>query len=246
MQNRGRTWTKMTVMACTLGLALTVGAGALVAQTNGDAEFSHPITWKNGPPLYFSIDDGPANTCGSLEISRNGGAWTSAPGWICTNSSGDATKGPWYWADQTGDETAEAYILWPDATFTNTDVHIWDVQRPTVAISSSCTGGPPSCWSGTASDGIWGACFDSSWAFVWSRFYDVTAARYYDSGTGAYSSIGWVSYYGSFTSLPSCSPGWLVTAPPSGAHVSGHSYEWTVTVFDGGQSSLPAVYTFTY
>lgn len=244
------TWRIRRVVACTLGLALTVGAGALVAQTNGDAEFSRPINWKNDPPLYFSVTGGPANTCGSLEISRNGGAWTSTPGWICTGSSGAATKGPWYWKDQADDETAEAFIRWPNGDRTDTDVHIWDVQRPTVGISGTCFSlNPlPACWQGTASDGIWGACFDSSnWVFVWSSFRHVNAGRYYDFSTGAYDASSELTTDGSFAGLPSCTPAWSGgSTPPASAHQAGHLYEWKVYVYDGGQLSAPATFSFYY
>lgn len=225
---------------------------ALPAGATGTGEFNFPIHWDHTPPLYYTVTGGPANTCGDLVIQRNGGAWTRTTGWLCTDAAGGAVKGPWYWADQPGDETAEAYIEWPDGSQTTRDVHIWDIQRPTVGIHSWCsTLDPatalPSCFAGTAYDGVWGACFDASWSFVWTSYKEIPSNDYYDPATGAYDSLGERTVSGSFSGLPGCQPGWTAgVVPPPSAHRPGYLYEWKVYVYDGGALSAPATYSFYY
>lgn len=213
--------------------------------SNGSTAFTPPINWCQSFPstsLTFTVDGGPANTCGELNVERNG-TWEFTGNWLCTDGNGDATKGPWYCSGQSGDETAEAFIRWPDDTATSSDWHIWDLTCSTVKIDSGCLGSSPACWSGDASDPSNGACYDSSWALVYSRFYDATAGRYYLSGSYGSTSEAWL--YGSFSGLPSCAPSWSTPYPPAGAHTSGHLYVWTVCAWDG-QCQVCDSHSFTY
>ncbi len=75
---------------------------------SGTADFDPDINWQHSPPLYFTITGGPPNTCGALWVKRNAGTFTSSgfgsngTGWLCTDGSGNATKGPWYYNNQQG------------------------------------------------------------------------------------------------------------------------------------------------
>lgn len=62
---------------------------------------------------------------------RNGSTLI-APGWICTDANGNATKGPWTWANTPSDQTHRyVTIWWPDGTQTLPfKDHIWDKSCP--------------------------------------------------------------------------------------------------------------------
>jgi hypothetical protein len=230
---------KFALAISPLLLFLTTG----IASANGSAYFNYTINWPQTPDLYFTVAAGPASTCGDLVINRNG-TTTTTPGWLCTDGSGNSTKGPWSWANQANDETASAYILWPNGTTTNVASHIWDKSAPTATNSSSGT--PPTSYSGTGSDTTYGACFNSNWSTVISSFEDLTTGLFWLSGLSSYSAstptrcrpaTGCPTPHvtGTLSGMPSCSVTWSTDFPPTSAYVSGHSYLWTTCVFDGGQ-----------
>lgn len=218
--------------------------GGVAEQANGVGFFDPAINWPSSPPLYYYVNNGPPNTCGDLHIQRNNGSWQVTPGWLCTNGTGFAQKGPWLWSSQTGDETAEAYVQWPNGTETTHDWHIWDVNPPSVSLDASCLGSPPSCWRGTASDPPFGACFHPSWSYVWSYFLNVTTGGYWSSVTDSYAHPQ-TAFYGPSSTLTSCTPPWSTPFPSWYAHTQGHTYRWTVCVWDGGQSGCTDHF-FTY
>ncbi|HEX4964338.1 MAG TPA: hypothetical protein VF173_26200 [Thermoanaerobaculia bacterium] len=232
-----------TILALT-ALLLVFATG--MASATGSAYFNYPINWPSTPDLYFSVAGGPASTCGDLVINRNG-VNSTTPGWLCTDASGNATKGPWSWAGQANDETASAYIAWPGGSSTNVATHVWDKTAPTAAITSPFGAGPtPGSYYGTGSDTTWGACFNASWATVTSTFKDLTSGLYWTPFVSGYSAAvtrcrpatgvcDIPTVDGALSGMPSCSVTWNTTFPPPSAHTTGHNYLWTTCVFDGGQ-----------
>ncbi|HKI06185.1 MAG TPA: hypothetical protein VKK31_29680 [Thermoanaerobaculia bacterium] len=198
----------------------------------GTGQFSLHINHaylNGGTPLYYYVTGGPASTCGELNSYRNN-SWIFGPGWLCTNGSGSATKGPWYSAP-TDQKDDPSFIRWPDNSTTTSDWHIWDKTCPTVSSSS-----PPLAWNGTATDGAFGTCFTSS---------SPVEAYYQDRTTGFY----WTPTSGGFnqtranakvtcmiSNVPSCNATWTCpTAPlPSGLF---HQYMFTACTRDGGCGS---------
>jgi hypothetical protein len=217
--------------------ALTASALALpgASWATGVGYFSSEINWWWSSDLYYSVAGGPASTCGALWAYRNGGPWTETPGWLCTDSSGNSTKGPWSWANQNGDEEAWAYIQWPDGSSTTTAHHIWDKTAPSVSpIPTPPPGSPPSSLAGTANDGAYGAGFDARWASCSTTFQDLTTGLYWTPGASAYSTTR-TSVACSISGMPSRSITWNAPQiPPSSAHTVGHCYEWQVCLYDGG------------
>lgn len=207
------------------------GFQAIPILKTGSANFDPQINWSWNPTLYYRVT-GPANTYGDSVVKRNGGSWETTPGWLLTDGSGNATKGPWSWYSDTADEYAEAYIRWQsDWSTTNTDWHIWDRNCPSISRTSP-GGSPPLSLQGTATDGSNGACFNANWSSSWASFRDTTNGQYWNGSS--YSSPG-AYYFGCFISgMPSCSVGWSCAVPPSTAHVSGRCYEWEACIYDGG------------
>jgi hypothetical protein len=208
--------------------------------------FNHDINWWHTSDLYYSVAGCPANTCGDLWTYRNGGGWQETQGWLCTDGSGNATKGPWTYAGQSGDETAYAYIEFPSTT-TNVSSHIWDKTAPSVYITSSW-GAPPSSFYGSANDAAWGAGFDSSWASCLMAF------EHYDSGTstykywtptsgGTYSTTTNIYVPCTISGMPSLNVTWSggSSIPGTSAHQSGECYTWYVWLYDGGQWGSNAI-----
>ncbi len=62
--------------------------------SGGYAYFSNGIFDSRFSSYTYNVYGAPPNVCGTLHIVRNGNA-ESTPSWICTNGSGQATKGPW-------------------------------------------------------------------------------------------------------------------------------------------------------
>jgi hypothetical protein len=202
----------------------------------GSAYFSHDVNWWWSSDLYFSVAGAPANTCGDLWGWRNGSGYQlEAAGWICTNSLGQATKGPWSFSSQSDDETAFAFIDWGTCT-SNEAKHIWDVNGPTVDITSSV----PGTFSGTASDDSWGAGFDADWAVCYGLYYDATLGKWWDPNTGSYSSSSSIYVPCSFSGMPSLNVTWSASNKPT-SHTGGHSYYWEVWVNDGGNWAYDSV-----
>jgi hypothetical protein len=210
----------------------------------GLAKYVPPINWQGSADLYFEVDGGQASVCGDLYISRNYGSYSMINDYVCTDGNGDETMGPWYYANQVGDEDACAYVVWPNTTSTNTTCHIWDTTAPTVAITSSNGPPAPTTFSGTANDGSYGSGFSSAWGTAngggssgcYMYFYNLTTGWYYCPGSG---------YGAQFPCAPSCTlsgmPSRSVTwsapsgsLPPGYAHVSGQCYEWGVSISDNG------------
>jgi hypothetical protein len=223
-----------TSMARTAGLSGTGGRQDFVeAVTVGSGVFSGNInfTVTPSPALYYTVTGGPASTCGELNTYRNN-SWLFGPNWLCTNASGYAQKGPWTSApsDQTDNPS---FIRWPDGSSTTNDWHIWDTTCPVVAVTST----PPGAWSGTATDGVLGACFRSGYAGLSSKFLNVTTNQYWDSTYGYTWPVE--KYWGGILhGMPTCNTTWAqsfpYTLPPASAHVVGNRYRWTVCISDGG------------
>lgn len=199
----------------------------------GSAQYNYPINWSTTPNLYYIISGAPSNTCGDLLVSRNGGAYTRTAGWVCTDATGGATKGPWTWSSQTGDETALSYIEWPSGSTTNTAKHIWDVTCP-MTTPTSGTGTPPTSFSGTATAGAWSAGFNSSWSSCVAYFEDVTTGKFWTPSAGAYSQTTAIAVPCTISGMPSVSVTWSSPQiPPPSAHTTGQCYSWWAYVNDG-------------
>lgn len=237
---RGKLSLPILAFAAVLILQLEIGW----AQTCGSAYFSDEINWEQNPTLYYTVAGAPASTCGDVWVSRNGGAYQETAGWICTDGSGNATKGPWYHGDQADDETAYAFVEWVTSSgtcYSPTKKHIWDVGPPTAQVTSSC----PSSFSGTASDEAWGAGFHSDWDACWGAYYNSTTNRWWHPSTGSYSETETVIIGCTCSGMPSMNITWSCSSKPS-SHVSGHNYTWYAWVWDIGQMSAPATCSFTY
>lgn len=216
-------------------IALIVQAQAGQAAVCGDAYFNHSIDWPSTSALYYSVAGAPASTCGSLWASRNGSAFQqdAGVGWICTDASGNATKGPW--TSNPDDETASVYIDWGTCT-SPIRQHIWDVGPPTATVTSSC----PSVFSGNAADEAWGAGFNSSWASCEGEFRNLTSGKWWNPSTGAYDSNSRIYVACTCSGMPSLNITWSCSSKPSsGSHVAGNSYTWYAWVYDGEQFNSP-------
>ena len=210
--------------------ALILHLSSASATICGDTSFNHDINWAWTSDLYYTIVGSPANTCGDLWADRGNGWQLEAVGWACTNSLGQAIKGPWSHSNQATDEIANVLIDWGTCT-SDVEDHIWDVNPPTVVITSN----PPSAFSGTATDAAAG--FSASWAACWASFYDATSSKYWDSATDAYTSSSYKEYACGIFGMPTRNTTWSATQRPgsgAGSHTSGHQYYWTVWVYDGG------------
>ena len=211
-------------------IALIVSFGPAWATQCGDAYFNDDVTWWHNSPLYFSVAGAPANTCGDLWAWRNGSGYNmEAANWICADSSGNATKGPWHWSNQADDETAYAFIDWGSCT-SPVAGHIWDVDPPTATVTSSC----PSSFSGTAADDTWSAGFDSDWAVCEGEYYNSSTNRWWNPATGLYNSTSPISVTCTCSGMPSLNINWSCNIIP-GSHSPGDSYTWYIWVWDGGQ-----------
>jgi len=217
------------------------------AEAVGTGQYSHDINWANSGNLYYYVTGGPPSTCGDLWVYRNSGPWVETAGWLCTDSSGNATKGPWTWAGQVGDETAYSYIEWPvPYGTTNIDSHIWDKTCATTTIGVS--GSPPASFSGSATDVAWGAGFSGAWTQCLIDYRNTTTGKYWDPATGSYSSNTPPVIGCTVSGMPSMSVTWAATQRPgsgSPPHVSGNCYSWTVYVTDG-YCSYPDSHNFCY
>src|SRR5689334_8545574 len=98
--------------------------GRTPSLSGGTASFSNgPYDWVNST-FYYSVTGAPPSVCGTLHTLRNGSQLDS-PSWICTNSSGDATMGPYSGSSNQTDQNI--YIEWPDhSTTTGGTWHISD------------------------------------------------------------------------------------------------------------------------
>ena len=213
--------------------ALLLQVSAASAAECGNAYYNHEVDWPNTPALYYTVTGAPPNTCGDLYASRNGSAYIIGTGWICTDSNGTATKGPW--SSNPTDETAYVYIKWGSCTSPGRR-HVWDVTPASVSISSSVPGG----FSGFASDAAWGAGFDASWTQCNTsyRFNSSFGPRWWDPLTGGYTSSYSIQVPCTITGQPAMYVHWTTDPPQrptSGIHLRGGSYTWQVSIYDGGQ-----------
>lgn len=241
----------MKVRALAIPLLLGLLPTLALSQT-GVASLSSPINWSQTPDLYFNVNGGPPNMCGSLETDRNG-IHLSSPGWICTGPSGNATMGPWTWANTPGDQTdTNIHIHWTNGTDTYANSgHVWDKTCPT-AVFTTASGSPPTNLAGNADDNQWGAGFNSSWTKVKADFQDTSTGNYWSPFTGNYDSP-FIQVSAQIIGMPGHSIFWTFAGsiPSAGAHVPTHHYVWSVNLYDGDSRCTPPAFiplqqSFTY
>lgn len=205
----------------------------------GSAQFSRKINYQSSPNLTYTVTGGPPNTCGELNTYRNG-SWLFGGNWLCTDASGNATKGPWTWAGTPSDQTDEpAFIRWPNGDTTNNSDHIWDKNCATT-YRTTPGGNPPTSFAGYATDVQWGAGFDFS-PNPDARFRDVTSGLYWDPATGGYTAAPIKILRPTLSRVDRWRVNWSVPSPPVGAHQSGHEYFWFVCVTDGACGNCSAL-----
>jgi hypothetical protein len=175
----------------------------------------------------YSVSGCPANTCGELNIKRNG-TWEFTGNWICTDSNGNATKGPWNWSDKASDETGEPiFIRFPSG---ETDEEFIIVDKACAqTFRTSPNGSPPTSFAGYATDNTWGAGFDFGGS-CFCVFNDLTTP-----GSSTFPNASMTQSGRWYTS-------WSCTVPST---VSGHQYEWYACCHDGncGVCTTPLYFT---
>ncbi len=212
---------------------------AVQSGSGGYAYFSNGVFDSRFTSYTYNVYGAPPNVCGALNIDRylpwNNGQHETTNNWICTNGSGQATKGPWTPStDQTGQSI---YIQWPNGTTTvGGDYKIDDVSNPTIwSNQNPGIGVPiPNQFNGAASDPKWGSGFKfgpGGWSAITATFQNATTGKYYD-GSGYNSNID-VFFF------PTVSPpaggfniSWSVIPPPLSAHNSYDTYKWCVSTND--------------
>lgn len=216
-----------------LPLAPMASGFQTLSGNGGYAYFSNGIYDSRYTSYTYNVYGAPPNVCGTLHIVRNGNAETG-PGWICTNGSGAATKGPWTGSvNQTGQNI---HIQWPDNSTTvggdykvddGSDPVIWSNQTPGIGVPI------PNHFSGGGSDAQWGTGFKlggSGWSSILGTFREIKSngtSKYYN-GQG-YLATSPVQFPGN-ASPPAggFNLTWSVTSPPIAAHNSTDTYEWCV------------------
>ncbi|HJQ68722.1 MAG TPA: hypothetical protein VKA70_07110 [Blastocatellia bacterium] len=195
----------------------------------GTAFFLGGLLHCKGQTYSYIVSGAPPNTCGTLQIRRNG-VDEVTPGWLCTNSNGAGSKGPWTVStDQTGENIS---IAWPDGTGTNTIVRAVDnFSAPTVTTSQSGGVGVPipTDFSGSATDVQWGSGF-GSWTIARVTFKNVTTGQYWNGSSYGSSSSG--NFTGTFFPPSGFSLTWSSTPPPRSAHNNSDTYRWCVAIND--------------
>ena len=207
--------------------------------SGGYAYFTNGVYDSRFTSYKYYVVNAPANVCGTLHIVRSTPSCyacpEATPGWICTNSIGEGSKGPWTGStNQTGQSI---YIQWPNGTTTvGADYKVDDGSDPDISISQ--TGGfgvpIPNHFNGSAWDVPWGTGFkfgSGGWSSIRATFRNATTFKYYN-GTG-YNSTSAVTFYG--TSSPPAGGyniSWAVTPPPQSVHNSYDTYEWCVQTND--------------
>lgn len=193
----------------------------------GYAYFSNGVLDCAGSSYTYHVVDAPPNVCGTLKLYRNG-SYEVTPGWICTDYLGRATKGSW---TVTKDQTGEGiHIEWPDGSRTyGGEDKIDDYSSPYIT-STSIDAVPPTSFSGSASDVMWGSGFGGA-TDVLGSFYEASTGKYWD-GSG-YNSFSQVFFPGSFYITGRWTANWQLNAvPPPSAHVPGHLYVWCASIDD--------------
>ena len=223
----------------------------------GNAKFQPTINWQGSGNLTYTVTGGPPGLCGTLHATRNGVADPPTPGWICLDGSGNATKGPWTYANQPGDEDGSAYIIWSDGSSTNTANHIWDKTGPSVTMVPNGGVPAPTALSGTANDGPWGSGFSAAFPADAGGGSSSCVLYFYEKNTFSYWCPGGTSYNNAFPCNPSCtlsgmpsrSVSWSAGSsvlPPGLAHVSGRCYEWGVVIMDNWRYGKEGRATHTF
>ena len=198
--------------------------------SGGYAYFSNGVYDSRFTSYTYNVYSAPPNVCGTLHLVRNGNP-ESTGGWICTNASGQATKGPWTGStNQTGQSI---YIQWPNGSTTvggdykvddGSDPSIWSNQTPGVGVPI------PNQFNGGASDVQWGTGFNfgfAGWSSITATFRNISTSKYYNGQ-------GYIADYPVYVFGTSSPPGggfsisWAVTPPPQSAHNSYDTYEWCV------------------
>ncbi len=164
------------------------------------------------------------------------------PNWICTDASGNATKGPW---PTSTDQTAQSVrIEWPNGTTTvGGDYKVDDVTDPTITPVQN---GGIGILIPTQSDRKWGSGFkfgSGGWSSITATFQNTSTGAYYN-GSG-YSSASKVYFTG--TSVPAGGGydiSWAVTPPPQSAHNSYDTYKWCVYSNDYFYSCFACIYFY--
>lgn len=221
--------TRTTSLVMTsLLLASLILPSSLSASPRGSGFYSTSLSCSSSGPLYYYVTGGPANTCGEIDTYRNG-SWIFTGNWICTDASGNATKGPWYWSSTPSDQTDNpTFIRWPDGTATTTDWHIWDKTCPVISLGT-LLGNPPPVYYGYATDAQWGAGLQR----VYSKFLDSSSGLWWNPSTGNYTSGSSISVEGTLDHYSATYAAWSTAFPAQGVHQSGHHYAWTTCVSDG-------------
>jgi hypothetical protein len=214
-------------------LVLQIG----LAWGGGILKFDPEINWQLSPSLYIKVTGGPPNVCGDMYISTNGGAYSPLLNYLCTDSAGNATRGPWLWRDQAGDATTYAFVFWPNGQSTNGARHVWDKNPPTVTITSPLAS-PPASFYGTGADGPYGAGFSPSWgSYCVTQFYDMTTGQYWWPDSGYRGDSPYRGLNCGISGMPAHSVTWNETQlPPANAHLSGHCYAWLVFLRDAADT----------
>ena len=187
----------------------------------GTAFFNHTNNWSQTGDLYYSVTGAPANVCGALATIRNGSCLYT-PNWVCTDANGNATGGPWTWANTPGDQTdTNVHFDWPNGTTTYfTTDHVWDKTCATATIAHASSTSSSRTFDGSASDTQWGAGFDDGWSnAVYAVYYDQTTGKYWGGGsTYDAANTEWV---GNITSpMPNHNITWAMpttSVPPPGS-----------------------------
>lgn len=224
----------------TAAAVLPAGEGAAGAEARlgsitaagieGNAEFSQTINCSGN--LNYYVTGGPPNTCGELNTYRNG-SWLFASNWLCTDSSGNATKGPWSWAGTPTDQTDEpAFIRWPSGNTTNNADHIWD-KSSAETFRDSPWGAPPTSYYGHATDTQWGTGFDFGGSCKSDfRNSSTNPNLWWDPATDTYSSSSYKSVTNTLSRVDRWYVNWSGPFPSSGSHVSSNTYWWTTCCTD--------------
>ena len=196
------------------------GCGGTASFTNG------PYDWVNST-FYYNVTGAPPNTCGTLYTFRNGSQLIS-PGWICTNSSGNAIMGPYSGSSNQTDQNI--YIDWGGGcTTTGATFHISDSSPPTIWINSYSG----TSFTGSASDAQWGTGFDFTivgWSTIYTTHQNLSTGKFADSS--GYNNNNVVFWGGSPSTFVGSSFNWTATPPPSSAHNPSNSYRWCAWTYD--------------
>jgi hypothetical protein len=204
-------------------IVLLLCAQASAQPRGGFAYFTNDVYDCPGSTYSYIVSLGPPNTCGTLKLVRNG-VYEETPGWLCTDASGNATKGPWTVStNQTGQNIR---IEWPNGTSTyGADTKVDDYSAPTVSVGSADL----YSFAGTASDAQWGSGF-GPWTTVRVTYMDAFNGLYWDGW--CYCSASPAPFNASFSPVGGYNITWSSIPPPSYAHDPFHAYQWCAVTND--------------